>query len=170
MDLAEISSRIYELRGQKVMLDYDLAEMYGVPVKSLNLAVRRNIDRFPGDFMFLLDKNEWDSLRFQFETLKSGRGQHKKYLPKAFTEQGVAMLSGVLHSKKAVSVNIAVMRAFVFLRQFALSHKELTQKLKEMEEKYDLQFKDIYQALDFLITKDNMETTQKKRRKIGYKK
>ncbi|MFZ5554754.1 MAG: ORF6N domain-containing protein [Bacteroidota bacterium] len=169
MDLSKVSSRIYEVRGQKVMPDYDLAGLYEVETRRLKEQVRRNMDRFPPDFMFELTREEWQNLRSQFATSSLMWGG-SRYLPMAFTKQGLAMLSGILNSKKAVSVNIAVMRAFVFLRQFALSHKELTQKLKEMEEKYDLQFKDIYQALDFLITKDNMETTQKKRRKIGYKK
>ena len=133
--------------------------------------------------MFQLTKIEWESLRLQIETsnqpdeslrlqnetLKKGRGQHSKYLPFAFTEQGLAMLSGVLNSDKAIEVNISIMRAFVFIRQYALSHKDLTEKLKELENKYNKQFKDVYEAINYLLKKDKQETTQKERKRIGYK-
>lgn len=144
MQLQLIQSRIYEIRGQRVMLDFDLAELYDVETRVLNQAVKRNIERFPADFMFQLDKNEWESLRSQIVILKTGRGRHSKYLPLAFTEQGLAMLSGILNSQKAIEVNIAIMRAFVFIRQYALSHKDLTDKLKELENKYNTQFSDVY--------------------------
>jgi hypothetical protein len=144
-----------------------LAELYSVETKNLNLAVKRNIKRFPPDFMFQLIKPEWDVLRLQFETSK-GRGG-TRYLPYAFTEQGVAMLSGILNSDKAIETNIAIMRAFVFVRQYALTHRDLTEKLQELENKYDKQFKDVYEAITYLLQKDNQETEQKQRKRIGYK-
>ncbi|MBO4892028.1 MAG: ORF6N domain-containing protein [Prevotella sp.] len=115
-ELARIKSLIYEIRGVKVMLDKDLADLYHVTTGNLNKAVKRNIRRFPSDFMFQLTKKEWDSLRFQFGIIESGRGKYTKYLPHAFTEQGLAMLSGVLNSEIAIDVNISIMRAFVALR------------------------------------------------------
>ena len=117
-ELEEIKSKIYTIRGMQVMLDKDLAELYGVEVRVLNQSVRRNIERFPDDFMFQLNKEEWDVLRSQIVTLKNGRGEHSKYLPYVFTEQGVAMLSGVLRSPTAVQVNIRIMRTFVAVRQY----------------------------------------------------
>ena len=124
-----IENSILLLRGHKVMLDRDLAALYDVTTGNLNKAVRRNLDRFPQDFMFQLNSEEAESLRFQFGSLN--RGQHFKYLPYAFTEQGVAMLSGVLNSQRAVQVNIAIMRAFVRLRETLSLHKELAGKLAE---------------------------------------
>lgn len=168
MQLQLIQSKIYELRGQRVMLDFDLAELYEVETRLLNQSVKRNIDRFPEDFMFQLDKSEWESLRSQIVILKTGRGRHSKYLPLAFTEQGLAMLSGILKSPKAIEVNIAIMRAFVLIRQYALTHKDLTDKLKELENKYDTQFSDVYQALNYLLEKDKQEIDQKQRKRIGY--
>jgi hypothetical protein len=169
MQLQKVQHKIFEIRNQKVMLDFDLAELYEVDTKVLNQAVKRNSERFPADFMFQLTKVEFDSLRSQFVTLETGRGKHPKYLPYAFTEQGLAMLSGVLKSKKAIDVNISIMRAFVFLRQYALTHKDLTEKLNELEKKYSKQFKDVYEAINYLITKDKQADTQTKRIKIGYK-
>ena len=156
-----IEKAILLLRGQKVMLDRDLAELYGVTTGNLNKAVRRNLDRFPPDFMFQLKKEEYESLRFQFGILK--KGQHSKYLPYAFTEQGVAMLSSVLRSKRAVRVNIEIMRAFVRLRQFLSAHKELEQKLEEMEMKYDEQFQVVFEAIRQLMT-----PPEPARKKIGF--
>jgi phage regulator Rha-like protein len=129
-----IEKRILLIRGHKVMLDSDLAKLYQVPTKSLNLAVKRNADRFPEDFMFRLTKEEAD-LRFQIETSKKRGG--RRYLPYAFTEQGVAMLSSVLNSTRAVQVNIAIMRTFVRLRQILATHKDVAEKLQAMERKYD---------------------------------
>jgi hypothetical protein len=179
MQLQQIETKIYEIRGQKVMLDFDLAEMYEVQTKNLNLAVKRNINRFPKDFMFQLNKTEWEVLRLQIvtsnsqrlqiETLETGRGKYTKYLPHAFTEQGLAMLSGILNSEKAIEVNIAIMRAFVFMRQYALTHKDLTEKLRELETKYDKQFKDVYDAINFLLQKDKQQTNQQSRKRIGFK-
>jgi hypothetical protein len=146
-----IERRILVIRGQKVMLDADLAELYGVPTKSLNLAVRRNRNRFPEDFMFQLSREEADALRFQIETSKRGRGG-RRYLPHAFTEQGVAMLSSVLRSERAVQVNIAIMRAFVTLREMLASHADLSRKLEEMEKKYDAQFKVVFDAIRELMS------------------
>lgn len=170
MQIEKIQTKIYEIRGQKVMLDFDLAELYETETKYLKRSVRTNIKRFPLDFMFELTKLEYDSLRCNFSTLESmGRGQHSKYLPFAFTEQGVAMLSGILNSEKAIEVNIAIMRAFVFMRQYALTHKDLTEKLQELENKYDKQFNDVYDAINFLLQKDIQETGQKQRKRIGFK-
>lgn len=120
-ELEEIRTRIHYIRGKQVMLDKDLAELYGVEVKRLNESVKRNIERFPDDFMFQLNKDEYEFLRSQFATIKSGRGEHVKYLPYAFTEQGVAMLSGVLRSPIAIEVNIRIMRAFVAIRRYLAS-------------------------------------------------
>jgi hypothetical protein len=167
MQLETIQTKIYEICSHKVMLDFDLAELYEVETKNLNLAVKRNLKRFPPDFMFQLSEPEWKSLRLQIETSK-GRGG-TRYLPYAFSEQGVAMLSGILNSEKAIEVNIAIMRAFVFMRQYALSHKDLTEKLLELENRYDKQFKDVYDAINFLLQKDNQETEQKQRKRIGFK-
>lgn len=171
MQLQTIQSKIYEIRGQKVMLDFDLAELYEVETRVLKQAVRRNNDRFPGDFMFELTWDELNSLRSQIVILnEKGRGKHSKYLPFAFTEQGVAMLSSVLKSKKAIQVNISIMRAFVFIRQYALSHKDLTDKLKKLETKYDRQFKDVFEAINYLLQKDHQDAGQKNRKRIGFKK
>lgn len=152
VSVEQIEQAILLLRGQKVMLDRDLAVLYGVETKNLNKAVRRNLSRFPADFMFQLTAEEADSLRFQFGTLK--RGQHFKYLPCAFTEQGVAMLSSVLNSQRAVQVNIAIMRAFVRLRETLSLHKELAGKLAELErkiEKHDGSISTLFEAIRQLM-------------------
>jgi hypothetical protein len=169
MKLQTIQTKIYEIRVQKVMLDFNLAELYEVETRILKQAVKRNIDRFPHDFIFELTRSEYNSLRSQIVTLEKGKGQHSKYLPFAFTEQGVAMLSSVLKSKKALQVNIAIMRAFVFMRQYALTHKDLTTKLKEIETKYDKQFSDVYEAINYLMEKDKEDAEHKERKKIGFK-
>ena len=140
-EIANIQTKIYEIRGQKVMLDFDLAELYETETKYLKRTVRVNIKRFPFDFMFELSKMEWETLRCNISTSNTRGGT--RYLPFAFTEQGVAMLSSILNSDKAVEVNIQIIRAFVFMRQYALSHKDLTAKLLELECKYDKQFKDV---------------------------
>lgn len=163
MDISILQAKIHEVRGQKVILDFDLSELYDVQTKVLNQAVKRNLQRFPEDFMFQLTENEYESLRSQIVTLnENGRGKHKKYLPFAFTEQGIAMLSGILNSEVAINVNIAIMRTFVMIRRFAIEHKELNSKLLEMESKYEKQFSDIYEALNFIIKRDETETLQKK--------
>ena len=156
-----IERKIYLIRGDKVLLDGDLAELYGVEVKHLKRQVRRNLTRFPEDFMFELRKEEYDSLRSHFGTLK--RGEHIKYLPYAFTEQRVAMLSSVLNSERAIHVNIAIMRAFVKLREMLATHKDLALKLNEMENKYDAQFKVVFDAIRQLMT-----PPEPKKRKIGF--
>ena len=130
--------------------------------------------------MFQLNKPEWENLRLQIETsntqrlqietFETNKGKYTKYLPHAFTEQGLAMLSGILNSDKAIHVNIAIMRAFVLIRQYALTHQDLTDKLKELETKYNKQFKDVYEAINYLLKKDKQETTQKERNQIGFKK
>jgi phage regulator Rha-like protein len=176
----QVERCIYLIRGEKVMLDYDLAVLYGVPTKSLNLAVKRNAERFPNDFMFRLTQAESDGLRFQFgtsrekaakktlglrfqtETSKSRRGG-RRYLPYAFTEQGVAMLSSVLRSKRAVQVNVAIMRTFVRLREMLLSNADLARKLDALEKKYDAQFKVVFDAIRELMTPH-----EPPRRQIGF--
>lgn len=146
----QVEQRIYTVRGQNVMLDSDLAELYGVETKNLNKAVQRNLSRFPEDFMFQLTLEEAASLRFQIGTSKQGRGGRRTLLH-AFTEQGVAMLSSVLRSERAVQVNIAIMRAFVRRRGVRLLPEELAWKLLEMEKKYDAQFSIVFNAIRLLI-------------------
>jgi hypothetical protein len=158
--MERVENRILSLRGHRVMLDADLAELYGVPTKRLNEAVRRNAARFPEDFMFQLTADEAETLRSQFATSK-GRGG-RRYIPYVFTELGVAMLSSVLNSERAVQVNIAMMRAFVRLRELAASHKDVLRRLDEMEGKYDRQFKVVFDAIRAL-----MEPPAKPRRRIG---
>jgi hypothetical protein len=138
--------KILLIRGHKVMLDADLAALYGVETKNLNKAVKRNLERFPSDFMFQLTLEETLALRFQFGTSKEGRGG-RRYLPYAFTEQGVSMLSSVLNSPRAIQVNIAIMRAFVKLRELLATHADLARKLAAMEKKHDQQFKIVFDAI-----------------------
>ena len=157
-----IEQRILLIRGQKVLLDKDLAELYEVTTKVLNQAVKRNIKRFPEDFMFKLSKSESNELVTKcdrFKTLK-----HSTVTPYAFTEQGVAMLSSVLKSERAVLVNIAIMRAFVRLRKMLVSNAVLARKLKALEKKYDEQFRVVFEAIYKL-----MEAPEKKQRQIGFK-
>ena len=160
-----IEERIFVIRGQKVMIDRDLAELYGVKTKVLKQAVKRNIERFPGDFMFQLTKREFRDWRSQFVTSNSGDKMGLRYRPYVFTQEGVAMLSSVLKSKRAIQVNIAIMRAFVKLRQFAISHAELAKKLKVLEKRYDAQFKVVFEAIRQLMTPPD-----KPKRKIGFSK
>jgi len=160
---ATIESKIVLLRGQKVMLDADLAKLYGVPTKALNLAVKRNAARFPADFMFRLTREESSALRFQSETLDAGRGKHSKYAPYVFTEQGVAMLSSVLRSPRAAKVNVEIMRAFVRLRTWLASNAELARKLAELERRYDVQFKAVFDAI-----RELMRPPAPDRKRIGF--
>ncbi len=146
-----IESSILFVRGQKVLLDEDLAKLYGVKTKRLLEAVKRNLDRFPEDFMFKLYLKEWSDLRSQVATSSLNYGG-RRYLPYAFTEQGVAMLSSVLRSKRAVSVNIEIMRTFVKLRRMLATHKDLAYKLAQLEKKYDSQFKIVFDAIRKLMT------------------
>lgn len=158
-----IQNAIYLIRAQKVMLSLDLAELYGVPVKVLTQAVKRNADRFPNDFMFQLTSDEFATLRSQFVTLETGRGKYPKYSPYAFTEQGVAMLSSVLRSPRAVKVNIEIMRAFVRLRQLLATHADLARKLDALEKKYDAQFRIVFEAIRELMTEP-----EPPRKQIGF--
>jgi phage regulator Rha-like protein len=197
--IRSIQNRIYEIRGERVMLDKDLAALYETETKALNLAVKRNLKRFPKDFMFQLTKEEFEglrfqietldnsdhplrlqnepsendnSLRFQFETLKSGRGQHSKYPPYAFTEQGIAMLSGVLHSDKAINMNIAIMRAFVEIRRIVFRQNDLREQLREIKEKlgeHDVQLNHIYDAMENLLDEKAAQRKWEDRERIGFK-
>ncbi|MBF0291308.1 MAG: ORF6N domain-containing protein [Nitrospinae bacterium] len=157
-----VEGRICLIRGHRVMLDADLAEMYGVPTKALSQAVKRNIERFPEDFMFQLTEEEHEFLRSQFVTSNEGSGG-RRYLPRVFTEQGVAMLSTVLNSKRAIEVNITIMRAFVRLRELMSTHKDLALKLDDMEKKYDRQFKVVFDAIRQLMAPE-----VKKGKRIGF--
>ena len=157
-----IERAILLLRGQKVMLDTDLAALYGVETGALTRAVRRNLDRFPPDFMFQLTKQEFDDLRRQSGTSSAWGG--RRYPPYVFTEQGVAMLSTVLHSERAVQVNIEIMRAFVRLRRMLASHAELSRKLDALEERYDAQFKAVFDAIRTL-----MAPPDPKRDRLGFR-
>jgi hypothetical protein len=159
-----IERSILLIRGHKVILDSDLAELYGVTTKRLNERVRRNLSRFPEDFMFQLTESETHLLRSQFATSKEGRGG-RRYLPYAFTEQGVAMLSSVLNSERAIKANIEIMRAFVRLRQILASNKELAKRLDELEKKYDAQFKIVFDAIRKLMTPPEAQTPKKR---IGF--
>jgi phage regulator Rha-like protein len=192
-----IQNRIYEIRGERVMLDRDLATLYEVETKALNLAVKRNFKRFPSDFMFQLTKDEFEGLRFQIETSKNsdslrlqnetlknidslrtqiatskGRGG-TRYLPYAFTEQGVAMLSGILSSDKAINMNIAIMRAFVEVRKVLLRESDLKEHLKEIREllgEHDAQLNQIYDALENLLDEKAAQRKWNDRERIGFKK
>ncbi|MDR2358981.1 MAG: ORF6N domain-containing protein [Prevotellaceae bacterium] len=169
MELQVIQSKIYEIRGRKVMLDFDLAELYGTETKRLKEAVRRNIERFEGsDFMFQLSDNEITELsRSQFATLNRGRGKNIKYAPFAFTELGVAMLSSIIHSKTAIEINRGIMRAFVTLRQYAIGYVELNHKLEDFMLTTNMQFSEIYQALTELA--EQKRTEDKPRKRIGFR-
>jgi len=156
-----IERAIIVVRGEKVMLDSELAEIYGVETKALNQAVKRNASRFPTDFMFQLTVEEWESLRSQSVTLK--RGEHRKYLPNAFTEHGALMLANVLNSERAAQTSVMVVRAFVRLRQLLSSNAELARKLESLEKKYDAQFKVVFDAIRQL-----MSPPAKPKREIGF--
>lgn len=164
MELQVIQNKIYEIRGIRVMLDFDLAEMYGVETKVLNQSVKRNLDRFPDDFMFQLNNQEFDNLRSQFVTSSWGG---KRYLPFAFTEHGVTMLASVLKSKKAIEINLRIVRAFIVLRQYALGYADLNRKLENFMLETNMQFNDVYQALTELAVRKEIE--EKPRNPIGYR-
>ena len=162
MEIEVIQTKIFEIRGCKVMLDFDLADLYEVENKRLKASVRRNINRFPEDFMFELTEKEFANLRTKFSSSSYGG---IRYMPFASTEQGIAMLSSVLKSDKAIEINISIMRTFVAIRQFALNYTELQKRINEIEG----QFPEIYNVLNYLVEKDtNEEVTE--RNKIGYKK
>ncbi len=160
-NLETIKSKIHEIRGCKVMLDFDLALLYETETKRLKESVRRNIERFPEDFMFELTMEEFENLRTQIATSSHGG---LRYMPFAFTEQGIAMLSSVLNSEKAIEINISIIRAFVTIRQFTLSYAELKSRIEEIEN----QFPDIYKALNYLVDRVKAGNSSE-REKIGYK-
>jgi hypothetical protein len=170
--IKSIQNRIYEIRGERVMFDFDIAELYEVAAKVINQAVKRNIKRFPEDFMFRLSSSEWITIRSEIVTpsdqfsLRSqivtldGRGRHSKYLPYAFTEQGIAMLSGILNSDKAIHMNIAIMRAFVEARWLSLQEMDLKIQLKEIKEVlgvHDSQLNQIYEVMENLLDKKDAQ-------------
>ncbi|MFA5863880.1 MAG: ORF6N domain-containing protein [Phycisphaerae bacterium] len=157
-----IEQAILVIRGEKVMLDVDLANLYNVNTGILVQAVKRNLDRFPSDFMFQLSNEEFENLKSHFGTSSLWGG--RRYPPFAFTEQGVAMLSSVLHSKRAVQVNVEIMRAFVRLRQILSSHADLARKLEQLEKKYDSQFRAVFDAIRQLM----LPEPEPKRKRVGY--
>ena len=157
-----ISQKIFFVRGTRVMLDSDLARLYGVETKNLNKAVKRNAGRFPSDFMFQLSPKEMPALRFQFGTSKRMRGG-RRYAPYAFTEQGIAMLSSVLRSTRAVQVNVAIMRTFVRLREMLTTHEELRRKIDAMEKRYDARFQAVFEAI-----RQMLETPIPAKKAIGF--
>lgn len=163
MELQIIQNKIFEIRGMRVMLDFDLAELYQVETKNLKRAVKRNIERFPDDFMFELTADEWEILRCNFGTSSWGG---TRYMPFAFTEQGIAQLSSVLNSPLAIQVNISIIRAFVTLRKYALGYAELNQKLETFMLETNMQFNEIYQALTELAS--TREQDDKPRKRVGY--
>ena len=176
-ELAEIQSKIYEIRGHKVMLDSDLAALYEVEAKYLNRAVKRNIDRFPADFMFQLTNDEWSVLRCQIGTLEDGQGKHRKYLPYVFTEQGVSMLSSVLNSSRAIQVNINIMRAFVQLRHYLISQSDTDGQITELRkllmlhiENNDYKFSEYDEAIRQIVhALNNLIEQPKKTKTIGFR-
>jgi phage regulator Rha-like protein len=184
--IRSIQNRIYELRGERVILDFDLAALYEVPTKALNQAVKRNIKRFPKDFMFRLTLDEWQSIRSQvvtaYETANSLRSQNvtafqskrnTNVTPYAFTEQGVAMLSGILNSDKAINMNIAIMMAFVEVRRILLRQSDLKEQLKEIKERlgeHDAQLNQIYDAMENLLNEKAAQRKWDERERIGFKK
>jgi len=183
--IRSIQNRIYEIREERVMLDRDLAQLYEIETKVLNQAVKRNIMRFPPDFMFQLTREEFESMQFQVEpletpqvsrsqfvTLKINRGQNLKYLPYAFTEQGVAMLSGIINSDKAINMNIAIMRAFVEIKKILLRESDMKEQLREIKERmggHDLQLNQIYDALENLLDEKAAQRKWEDRERIGFK-
>jgi len=167
MELQIIQRKIYEIRGHRVMLDADLAELYETETKFLKRAVKRNIDRFPHDFMFELTKAELENLRYQFGTSSWGG---IRYLPFAFTEHGVAMLSGVLNNPKAIETNIAIIRAFIALRHYALTYSEMSKKIAEIEAKFDSEIAGIHEALRQLAPDEKSADAWENRPRIGFKK
>lgn len=184
--IRSIQNRIYELRGERIMLDFDLAALYEVPTKALNQAVKRNIKRFPGDFMFRLTPSEWESIRSQSVTasqspiflrsqnVTASQGKRNTNVtPYAFTEQGVAMLSGILNSDKAINMNIAIMRAFVEVRKVLLKQSDLKKQLKEIRDRlgeHDTQLNQIYDAMENLLDEKAGQRKWEERERIGFKK
>jgi hypothetical protein len=182
--IRSIQNRIYEIRDERIMLDFDLAELYEVATKVLNQSVKRNIKRFPEDFMFRLSNTEWKILRSQIVTSSiefpqrsqivtfEEKVRHSKYLPYAFTEQGIAMLSGVLNSEKAIQMNIAIMRAFIAARRLSLQEMDLRTQLKEIKEVlgvHDSQLNEIYDAIEELLDENAVRKKWNARERIGFK-
>lgn len=167
MNIEVIQHRIYEIRGQRIMLDFDLAQLYQVETRVLNQAVKRNQDIFPKDFMFKLTPDEWKMLSQTVMTYPAKRP--KTALPQAFTEHGVTMLASVLKSKKARQTSIAIVRAFIALKQFALQYKDMSKQLTALEAKYNKQFKDVYEAINYLLKKDKAVIEHENRERIGFK-
>jgi phage regulator Rha-like protein len=168
-----IQQKIFEIRGQRVILDFDLAELYEVETKVFNQAVKRNMERFPKDFMFQLTKEEFEILRSQIVTSRWGG---TRYLPYAFAEQGVAMLAGVLKSEKAVNMSIAIVRAFVVLKEFMLQHKDISLQLEQLRQElngrideHDVQLSAIYDAIENLLDKQAVQQSWEERKRIGFK-
>ena len=169
MDLQKIESKIYEIRSLKIMLDFDLAELYDVETKVLNQAVKRNIKRFPPSFMFQLSSDEWNNMRSQIVTASLQSKRNISAMPFAFTEHGVTMLASILRSDKAIQMNIAIVEAFIALRSFSKNYNSLANRIKELEQKYSRQFKDVYEALKYLLEKDKIQEEQDNRNKLGIK-
>ena len=175
MNLVTIQNKIYEVNGIKVMLDFDLAELYEVETRVLNQAIKRNIDSFPEDFMFRLSIVEWENLSSQIVMMMSSQTvmtskRPKSALPYVFTEHGITMLASVLRSPKARKMNIAIVRAFVALRKTLLNIENLQTQIEALESKYDGQFEDIFEAIQFLMTENKEIATMSERVKIGFKK
>ena len=165
MELELIKNSILEIRGKRVILDYELAKLYEVETRVLKQAVRRNLEKFPPDFMFELSAEEMQNLTSQIVISNMGGTRHHSF---AFTEQGVAMLSSVLRSKNAILINISIMRAFVLMRQWALEYQDLQEKLSELEQRFGQKFTDIEQVLNYLIQKDQKQVQQGGRKRIGF--
>ena len=175
MSLATIQNKIYEVNGIKIMLDFDLAELYDVETRVLNQAIKRNLESFPDDFMFRLTKEEWEEVSSSQIMMMSSQivmtsKRPKTALPYAFTEHGVTMLASVLRSPKARKMNIAIVRAFVALRRTLLNIEDLKSQIKDLETKFDSQFEDVFEAIQFLMTENKEIETRSERVKIGYKK
>jgi hypothetical protein len=171
MQLSVIHNKIYEIRAQKIMLDVDLAGLYEVETKVLNQAVKRNKDRFPLDFMFRLTVEEWSDMRSQIVTASTDK-RNTKATPFAFTEHGVTMLASVLRSEKAIKMNIAIVRAFIALRQFAVNYKELAEQIKELRgtvDNHNGQLNQIYDALENLLDEKTSQKKWSEREPIGFK-
>ncbi|TAM99161.1 MAG: ORF6N domain-containing protein [Chitinophagaceae bacterium] len=181
--IRSIQNRIYELRGTRIMLDFDLATLYEVETRVLNQAVKRNMERFPEDFMFQLTIAEYESIRLQIDAINQGMSSQivmtypakrpNTSVPFAFTEQGVAMLSSVLHSKKAIEMNVAIMRVFVEIRRMAMLNGELTHQLKELQQRigeHDVQLSQIYDAIENLLDGKAAQRKWEERERIGFKK
>lgn len=164
VSISTIENKILVIRGEKVILDSDLAELYGAKTGRLNEAVNRNIDRFPKDFMFQLTKSEADSLRSQFAILESGRGKHRKYLPKAFTEHGALMAANILKSQRATQTSIQIVRTFILMRQALSLNNDLAKRINDLESKYDKNFKVVFEAIRAL-----MNPPEPKRKPIGFR-